>query len=210
MTDDTLNALLAKVAAINSEIHEGYTWWDADPEVAWGEPESLHGRWAALYLEAGWTRCYHGDAVFHYDVKLHGMGANHALWNAIREVVPPEGTARIDEIVTMLEEDELDNWWTHTTPYFIEELRPNHALAPRSTSGVRPQVWSCGRGGWLNAPDYERDPEVMIRLAGHLAESVRYYTSAEWGEYLASEALELDRDSQMAALASPRPDRIEA
>jgi hypothetical protein len=206
MTDTELIALLAKVDALESEEDRGYTWWDADPDVAWNEPESRHGRLAALYLEAGWEPCYHGDGKFHYNVKLNGMEPWHVFRNKVDAARSDENAySRIAEVADAITEWELEAWWEN-----LPEDDISHIPGAIPFNGTF-KVWQCGRsGGYLNAPDVEEDPRIMLQLA-YIAQGARdYYNSADWGEYLAEMALERDTEEQLARLASPRADRVEA
>lgn len=216
MTELQLTELFAKLDALDAEPDAGNTWMDADPSVAWDDPESRHGRLAALYEEAGWEHCYHnGGGRFHYDVKLNGNGAWQAFHNKVaRSISDPKATDRIAEIADGLTEGELEFWWEDLPEDDISHIPgaiPFDVDYAGGPTRERFKVWQCGRsGGYLNAPDVEDRPRVMLQLA-FIAEGAReYYNSAEYGTYLAENALEQYSETMLEAMASPRPDRVEA
>lgn len=208
MTEIELAQFLARVEAIDNEEDAGNTWMDADPSVAWGDPESRHGRLAALYLEAGWKGCYHHNdgAIFHYDVKLDGMEGWRAYHDKVTRSISDQSVSdRIAEVSDGITEDYLRDWWED-----LPEDGITHIPGAIPFNGTF-KVWQCGRsGGYLNAPDVEDNPRIMLQLAFIAQQARDYYNSAEWGEYLAELALEQDSEIQLARLASPRADRMEA
>ena len=211
MTETELTEYLARVDALDNEEDGGETWMDADPEAAWGDPESRHGRLAALYLEAGWEGCYHREgAHFHYDVKMNGNGAYRGFRDKVDAAVSDNAAYdRISEIADGITEMELESWWENLPYDDISHIEGAVEFAPAGRPTFK--VWQCGRsGGYLNAPKVENDPRIMLQLA-FIAQGARdYFNSPEWGEYLAELAIEEYNERRMGELASPRIERIEA
>lgn len=197
MTEEQLTELLARVEAIEEA---GPTYWDVDPEVAWHEPESQLGQLAEVYLEAGWEYCYHrGRVNFHYNVKANGNASWRAFWDKV-SATNEDAHQRIEEIADNIQQSEFEFWWTEQAPEEIKEL-----------TGIKAEPYQCGRsGGYFNCSELEGNGSAMVKTAHWLDAAVEYYNGAEWGEYLAEQAIEEDTARQMARLASARPDRIEA
>lgn len=79
MRDD----LIARAEALEND-EDAWTWLDHDPDVAYRDPDSYHGKIVALAEEAGWERCYHRDgAKLHFNVKLRGPGIYRGLNDTI-------------------------------------------------------------------------------------------------------------------------------
>jgi len=201
-------SILADLTAMDAEEDGGSTWMDLDPSVAWGDPESRHGRLAALYLRAGWEECYHREgALFHLNVKIGRGNQYRATEDAVGvyvdnlpEEVRQSAYNRLEAMVGRLSDRDLEDWWEMSLPDAIEEI-----------SGRLQAVYACGRsGGYLNSTVLETDPETFIRF-GYWAQTERdYFNGAEYGKDLADRAIEEDAEIQLAALASPRMERIEA
>lgn len=214
-------AILLDLAAMDDEEDGGSTWMDLDPSVAWNDPESRHGRMAALYLRAGWEDCYHGDATFHYNVKVGRGGVWQAIQDAIRshidklpEPVRDGARDRIEDRVDQMGDDDLRMWWEDELPeHFADEYvypQPNGPPAFRFVRSTD-RVYSCGRsGGYVNARDFQDDPETFIRFGFWLTEQRDWFNGSEYGRDLVERAIEEDAETQLAALASPRSERIEA
>lgn len=192
----------ARAQALEDNQEELSTWVDNDPSVAWDDPDSYHGKLAALYLEAGWEKCYHGDARFHFDVKLNGNEA----WRRFQDLrngleAERNGLLDADEfdaLADRVQEWELESWWEDTA----RDLR-YPTWSERAFPGKR--LYSCGRsGGYLNADAIDDDPVAMIELARHCQESRDYYNSAEWAERLFNETVGRYDAYKLEAMASPR------
>ena len=202
-TDERLEELLAQIAKLN--YPEEYTWLDQDPEVAWeSDPEdSGIAKQAVILQDADWEGCYHSSgAHLHFNVKVGGMGS----WNGFHDTLnaanlPDAANTRINARADQIQEFELEIWWQDELNDFVRyDLKKTHVKA-----------WGCGRsGGYVNCQDLELDGESMIRFAQFLARTKAGYNSREYGEDLAERAIEEDREQQMAELASPRIERIEA
>lgn len=204
MTNETqtLDTLLGEIDAL-----AGYSnWMDADPSEAWSDPDSWHGKIAEILGRAGWESCYHGDARFHYNAKVRGMGA----WRGFQDGIDSLGNdarSRVEEISTEESDSDLEIWWRFDLPERLREIREEESPMRADL----PRVYSCGRsGGYVNCSDLESRPREMILLGEFVRESREYFDSEEYGRYLAERSIELDLDTQLAKLASPRPDRIEA
>ncbi len=184
---------------------DAWTWIDQDPDVAWDDDSSGHGKLAALYLEAGWERCYHRDARFHFDVKLKGNASYRALHDALdASGLDHDG---LMEHVNWVHDGEMESWWENVTYAAVEDRETGDSDHRAPLRGV----YQCGRsGGYLNASRYEKDTDTMLDIARYCAESVEYFTSADYGEWLAETAIEAYNDEKMDELASPRIERIEA
>jgi|SRR5690606_21669432 len=194
--------LIDRAQNLEDNRDELWTWVDVDPDVAWDDPESYHGKLAAIYFDAGWERCYHRDARFHFNVKLNGGEA----WRRFRDlrnglVAERNGLLDADAFDTLadhVQEWELALWWEATARDFRCSTWIERALP-----GVR--LYSCGRsGGYLNADAINDDPVAMIELARHCQESRDYYNGPEWGEHLFRETVERYDAEALEALASPR------
>lgn len=194
-------ALKERAQTLTDNRDELSTWIDADPDVAWDDPDSYHGKLAALYLEAGWEPCYHGDARFHFNVKLNGSEA----WRRFQDLrngleAERNGLLDADEfgaLADRVQEWELESWWWHARDYAPSPMPFN--------------IYSCGRsGGYLNADALNTDPVAMIELARHCQESRDYYNSAEWAEYLFDQTVERYDSERLAAMASAPIERVEA
>ena len=127
--------------------------------------------------------------------------------------------AKVDALES--EEDDGDTWWDLESRHgrlaalYLEAgwegcYDISHIPGAVPFNGAF-KVWQCGRsGGYLNAPDVEDDPRIMLQLAYIARQSRDYFNGADWGKYLAETAIEEDRERELAKLASPRPDRVEA
>lgn len=198
--------LISRVEALSAD-DDAWTWLDGDPEVAWGadpiESPSYHGRLRAILEEAGWERCYHrGRGELHYNVKLNGSRAYRGFQDAISEL-HPDAQSRVEAIAGDpygLQDQELEWFWEELRDFVKYELK---------SSG---KVWQCGRSGGYAQPDKHllTDGVAMVRLAQYLERNRDYFNSREFGEYLAERAIEVDEEEQIQALASPRPERVEA
>lgn len=196
-TTDKFAELKTRARTLADNADELWTWLDGDPSVAWDdqEAESYHGKLAALYEDAGWERCYHRGARFHFNVKLNG----HRAWSRFQELrnaldAERNGLLDADEfgaLADRVQEWELESWWWHARDYAPSPMPFN--------------IYSCGRsGGYLNADALNTDPVAMIELAEHCQRSRDYYNSEEWAEYLFSRTVEEYDAAKMEALASPR------
>lgn len=213
LTAEELAALLAQADDLRNRVDDdenpSWTWLDADPSVAWGDPESYHGKLAALYLDGGWEGCYHNEsAVVHYNVKLNGMEGYRAFHARVdREKFTSEKAhTRIEEIADNLQQGDMEFWWEDDLPGFIHYENDGEGLGLR---GVK--VYGCGRqGGYVNCRELETNPDAMLKLGAWLGEQREYFNSAEYGEDLAERAIDEYKERQTAKLASPRIERIEA
>lgn len=204
-TTDKFAELKTRARTLADNADELWTWLDGDPSVAWDDrdAESYHGKLAALYEDAGWERCYHRGARFHFNVKLNG----HRAWSRFRELRNALDAERnglldsteFDSLADSIQEWELESWWEDTA----RDLR-----YPSWTEQSFPKGWrlySCGRSeGYLNADVLNLEPVAMIELAEHCQRSRDYYNSEEWAEYLFSRTVEEYDAAKMEALASPR------
>lgn len=202
----TQSDLMRDVISLESD-EDSYTFMDNDPSVAWDDPESHHGRLAALYLEAGWERCYHRDgARFHFNVKVNGnarwRGYNDRL-DAIRESRGETFDETLfDAITRQVDDMEREFWWDSVS--WAEDENGKILRTELSNGGwsVRSGVWSCGRsGGYVNVPKVESDGETMIRMAAWLSHEVEGFNSYDTGAWVADEALRLYDEEQTWRLA---------
>ena len=224
------NEELAKEAEAlidDDAIDDNRTFWDADPEVAWSTPESLHGKLAALLIEAGWEQCYHRDgARFHYNVKLGGreayLGYRDALeaMRAIRPAFDDSDERELEAIAQDQEQWELQSWWDDlgynilnaagiTAGVKVDSLREPSRDGRRGRFGA----YSCGRSaGYVNLPLWETVYMVpaMIRAGLWLQGERVAHNSRAQGEWAFDGALEEYDARRLEALASPRSDRVEA
>ena len=169
-----------------------WTWWDDDRNVAWGVPDSYHGKLAAIYQEAGWTPCYHdyyGRTAFHINVKVYG---NYQLVQDMYREIEEESfmsPGRVNRVVEGIVDSEMSWWWEQLdggVEYLLSEDRKDTGLSSKD-------YWSDGRmGGWLHVSNSwaATHPEEMILLAEHARESVKYYASRDWYDYIKEVALE--------------------
>lgn len=202
-TDKRLEDLLAQVTKLDYP-GDASTWLDQDPEVAWRSDPKDSGiaKQAVILQDAGWEGCYHRDAHLHFNVKVGGMGSWRGFHDTLNAAnLPDAANTRINARGDQIQTFELEIWWQDELNDFIRyDLKKTNAKA-----------WGCGRsGGYVNCKDLELDGESMIRLAQFLARTKAGYNSREYGEDLAERAIEEDKEQQMAELASPRIERIEA
>lgn len=211
LTDEQVDGLLARVTALQTKDDDGeltaWTWLDADPDVAWRDPDSYHGKLAALYIDAGWEVCYHRDARFHYNVKIRG-GYQVTRDAVFAANLNDDAQARVFERLDAYNEQDIQAWWEFgEAEDFLANLDPPRTFSRYTRDGV----YSCGKsGGYANCDGLKVYPEAMIRLAQFLGQAVDYYESAEYATELVERAMVDDKAEMMMALASPRPQRIEA
>jgi len=156
-------------------------------------------------LEAfGWEHCYHRNGgEFHFNVKDSG----NERWRGFQDGVPDrEGFDRdlFDRIAAQQDEKDREYWWSDR---LVEALYEAGYQSPHG----RPRIWSCGRsGGYLHSNDLESDMVGMVLMGKWLTAEMEWYRSRDVGQQAAVYALELYDEHKLAALASPRPTRIEA
>lgn len=205
--DERLEELLTEFQNLRDD-ENSRTWYDADPEVAWNVEDSYHGKIRAILESAGFEGCYHGDALFHLDVKVSGMASYRGFHDKIGDAdLDNEARDRVIDIAQDIQEWDLWDWREELT-YLVDPERIFTQL-PKE----RPRVYQCGRsGGYLNSRDLEkrRDIETLLRIAQHAVRSKDNFNSREYGEWLGEEALERYHDERIEELASPRIERIEA
>lgn len=185
LTDEQVTALIARVTDLQTTDEDG--------------------KLAALYLDAGWERCYHGDARFHFNVKIRNY---RALRDAITNAnLTDESESRIEERINAYHDQDIQWWWESEPEEFLADLDPPRTFSRMSRDGV----YSCGRsGGYANCDGLNVYPEAMIRFAQFLGQAVDYFESADYAKELVERAIADDKAEQIAALASPRIERIEA
>jgi len=171
-----------------------WTWMDADRDVAWGDPDSYHGKLAAAYREAGWEPCYHdyGRTVFHFNVKIYGR------WRPISDMLSQTAIDlgieydEVERVAETLYERELESWWENVGEATLTAATPFEG---------RKDYWADGRmGGWFHVSNAwaANHPKPMLELADYLRESVEYYASQEWVDYLKDWIVEVLTDDPSA------------
>jgi len=152
-----------------------------------------------------WEHCYHqgrGAEPVHYNVKLNGNGRWRGYNDTMRATEDDRkglfDRSAVDELAAMLEDWDRENWWEDLEGFVQFDL------GYKST-----KVYSCGRsGGYVTGPNL--NPEDLERLGEWLKAEREYHNSAEAGADLAARVLEYYDERELAALASPRPQRVEA
>ncbi len=210
--DERATALISQVEVLDND-DDAWTWLDNDPDVAWevtDEPTHF-GSLRDILLEAGWDRCYHNErARFHYNVKVSGMKVYRAFADAIGDL-HPDAQERVRDRANSIQDGDLEDFWGFELQDFLTELEHPEGATSWFTHDYHKNTFGCGRsGGYLNSSKMESNGADMIRLAQFLERTKHYYNSAQYGKDLAERAIEEDHQQQMADLASPRIERIEA
>ena len=169
---------------------------DDDRDVAWGDPESYHGKLAAAYREAGWQPCYHdyGRTAFHFNVKVNGRWRVYeaALAKAVKDI-PNLRLEVWDACIEQVSEHEMTWAWElmsdGNTEYLLNANDKDSHLRLGDT------FWQGGRsGGWFEISNSwaSDNPEWMLQLADYLRDIVTYYQSTKrYGDFLCGEAYDL-------------------